>query len=181
MVRLTSDTSAVQRWVQISLRIGTRAPLMIIGSIILMFSTSPKLALAILPILVVTLVIIILFSTKMEPLFKKVQQKLDRLNTVLQENIAGARLIKAFVRSDYEGHRFGTANEDLTHENTRVMQLMSTMNPAMTIFVNIGIVLVIWLGGLQAIHGDLTLGQIVAFTNYLLTTMGPLLLMTNPF
>lgn len=179
MVRLTSDTAAVQRWVQISLRIGSRAPLMIIGSIILMFNTSPKLALAIVPILVVTLLIIILFSTRMEPLFKKVQQKLDRLNTVLQENIAGARLIKAFVRSDYEGERFGQANEDLTRENTGVMQLMSTMNPAMTVFVNLGIVLVVWMGGLQSIHGSLTIGQLVAFTNYLLTTMGPLLLMTN--
>jgi len=179
MVRLTSDTSAVQRWVQISLRIGSRAPLMIIGSIILMFNTSPKLALAIVPILVVTLLIIILFSTRMEPLFKKVQQKLDRLNTVLQENIAGARLIKAFVRSGFEGERFGNANEDLTHENTRVMQLMSSMNPALTVFVNLGIVLVVWMGGLQSIHGSLTIGQLVAFTNYLLTTMGPLLLMTN--
>lgn len=179
MVRLTSDTAAVQRWVQVSLRIGSRAPLMIIGSIILMFNTSPKLALAIVPILVVTLLIIILFSTRMEPLFKKVQQKLDRLNTVLQENIAGARLIKAFVRSNYEGDRFGRANEDLTHDNTRVMQLMSTMNPALTVFVNLGIVLVVWMGGLQSIHGSLTIGQLVAFTNYLLTTMSPLLLMTN--
>ena len=179
MVRLTSDASAVQRLVQISLRIGTRAPLLIIGSLILMIETSPQLALSMLPILLVTSTLIIIFSVKMEPLFRIVQQKLDRLNTVLQENIAGARLVKAFVRADHEGARFETANEDLTHEMTRVMQFMSTMTPALTIFINIGIVVVIWVGGLQAIRGSMTIGQLVAFANYLVTTMTPLLMMAN--
>jgi ATP-binding cassette, subfamily B, multidrug efflux pump len=179
MVRLTSDAAAVQRLVQVSLRIGTRAPLLIIGSLILMVNTSPKLALTMLPILVVTSALIIIFSVKMEPLFRIVQQKLDRLNTVLQENIAGARLVKAFVRADHESERFEAANEDLTSNMTRVMQVMSTMNPAMTIFINIGMVVVIWMGGLQAIQGSLTIGQLVAFTNYLITTMTPLLMMTN--
>ena len=102
---------------QISLRIGTRAPLLMIGSLILMFNTSPQLALTMLPLLLVTSAVIIFFSIKMEPLFRIVQQKLDRLNTVLQENIAGARLVKAFVRADHEGERFETANQDLTHRN----------------------------------------------------------------
>jgi ATP-binding cassette subfamily B multidrug efflux pump len=179
MVRLTSDTGAIQRLVQISLRIGTRAPLLIIGSLILMIKTSPQLALTMLPLLLVTSVLIVLFSVKMEPLFRIVQQKLDWLNTVLQENIAGARLVKAFVRADREGERFEVANEDLTHEMTRVMQFMSTMTPALTVFINIGIVIVVWMGGLQAIQGSMTIGQLVAFTNYLITTMTPLLMMTN--
>ena len=151
MVRLTSDTGAIQRLVQVSLRIGTRAPLLIIGSLILMVNTSPHLALAMLPILLVTSTLIVLFSIKMEPLFRIVQQKLDWLNTVLQENIAGVRLVKAFVRADHEGERFETANEELTHETTRVMQLMSTMTPALTIFINLGVVVVVWVGGLQSI------------------------------
>ena len=88
---------------QISLRIGTRAPMLMIGSLILMFTTDQRLALIMLPLLLVTTVAIVFFSTKMEPLFLTVQQRLDRLNTVLQENIAGARLVKAFVRADYEG------------------------------------------------------------------------------
>jgi ATP-binding cassette, subfamily B, multidrug efflux pump len=179
MVRLTSDTGAIQRLVQISLRIGTRAPLLIIGSLILMIKTSPQLALTMLPLLLVTSVLIVLFSVKMEPLFRIVQQKLDWLNTVLQENIAGARLVKAFVRADREGERFEVANEDLTHEMTRVMQFISTMTPALTVFINIGIVIVVWMGGLQAIQGSMTIGQLVAFTNYLITTMTPLLMMTN--
>ncbi len=179
MVRLTSDSSAVQRLVQVSLRIGTRAPLLIVGSLILMFNTSPSLALTMLPLLVVTSAVIVFFIVKMEPLFRSVQQKLDRLNTVLQENIAGARLVKAFVRADFEGERFETANESYTDHSVRVMRFMSSMSPALTVFVNIGMVIVIWAGGLQSIHGNLSIGQIVAFTNYLLTTMTPLTMMTQ--
>jgi ATP-binding cassette subfamily B protein len=179
MVRLTSDVSAVQLLVRVSLRIGSRAPLLMIGSIILMFMTSSRLAVAIIPLLLVTSAIIVLFSIKMEPLFRFVQEKLDHLNTVLQENIAGARLVKAFVRADHEAHRFDVVNEDLTQRTVRVMQFMSTMSPALTIFVNIGMVVVIWYGGLQTIRGDLMVGQVVAFTNYLLTTMTPLILMTQ--
>ena len=178
MVRLTSDASAVQRLVQVSLRIGTRAPLLMIGSLILMINTSRSLASTMLPLLLITSAVIVFFIVKMEPLFRSVQQKLDRLNTVLQENIAGARLVKAFVRADFEGARFETANEEFTDHSVEVMRFMSTMSPVLTVFVNIGMVIVIWVGGLQAIRGDLSVGQIVAFTNYLLTTMTPLIMMT---
>ncbi|MCX7037892.1 MAG: ABC transporter ATP-binding protein [Spirochaetes bacterium] len=178
MVRLTSDVGAVQRLVQVSLRIGTRAPLLMIGSLILMFNTSPHLALTMIPLLVITSALIVFFSIRMEPLFRIVQHKLDRLNTVLQENIAGARLVKAFVRADHEAARFAQANEDLTGHTARVMQFMSIMSPVLTIFVNIGMVAVVWAGGLQAIKGTMTVGQLVAFTNYLLTTMNPLIMMT---
>ncbi len=178
IVRLTSDTSTFQRLVQISLRIGTRAPLMMIGSLILMFNTNRQLALTMLPLLLVTSLVIVFFSARMEPLFRTVQSRLDRLNTVLQENIAGARLVKAFVRADFESARFETANEEFTARTVQVMQFMSSMGPALSVFVNIGMVIVIWAGGLEAIRGDLSVGQIVAFTNYLLTTMGPLTMMT---
>ena len=179
IVRLTSDSGAVQRLVQISLRIGTRAPLLMIGSLILMFITSPRLALDLLPLLVITSIVIVFFVSKMEPLFRSVQQKLDRLNTVLQENIAGARVVKAFVRADFENQRFEGANESFTDHSVRVMRFMSTMSPALTVFINIGIVIVIYFGGLQSIQGNLSVGQIVAFTNYLMTTMTPLVMMTQ--
>ena len=179
MVRLTSDVAALKTLTQMSLRIGTRAPLLMVGSLILMVSTSPSLALTMLPLLLVTSVILVLFTTKMEPLFRIVQQKLDRLNTVLQENVAGVRLVKAFVRADFEGQRFESANKNYTEESVRVMQFMSSMSPALTVCVNIGMVIVIWAGGLQSIYGTLTVGAIVAFTNYLLTTMTPLTMMAN--
>jgi ATP-binding cassette subfamily B protein len=178
MVRLTSDSSAVQRLVQISLRIGTRAPLLMVGSLLLMINISRSLALTMVPLLVITSVVIVFFIVKMEPLFRSVQQRLDRLNTVLQENIAGAHLVKAFVRADFEEARFETTNEAFTDNSVKVMQFMSSMSPVLTVFVNIGMVIVIWAGGLQSINGNLSIGQIVAFTNYLLTTMTPLTMMT---
>jgi ATP-binding cassette, subfamily B, multidrug efflux pump len=174
MVRLSSDTSAFQRMVQVSLRIGTRAPLLMIGSLILMFITDSHLALMILPVLLATSLVIIFFVSRMGPLFLTVQKKLDRLNTVLQENIAGVRLVKAFVRADRENERFATANEDFTDRNIRVMRFMATLSPAMSVFINIGMVIVIWAGGIQSIAGRVSVGQIVAFINYLQTTMGPL-------
>jgi ATP-binding cassette subfamily B protein len=174
MVRLSSDTTAFQRMVQVSLRIGTRAPLLMTGSIILMFITDSRLALLILPVLLGTVGVILFFVSRMGPLFMTVQKKLDRLNTVLQENIAGVRLVKAFVRAEYEGQRFAEANEEFANRNIRVMRFMATLSPAMSIFVNIGMVIVIWAGGIQSVEGSVSVGQIIAFLNYLHTTMGPL-------
>ena len=174
MVRLSSDTTAFQRMVQVSLRIGTRAPLLMLGSLILMFITDSRLALMVLPVLLVTFVVIAFFITRMGPLFMIVLKKLDRLNTVLQENISGVRLVKAFVRAEHEGERFAEVNEDYTDQNIRVMRFMATLFPMMGMLVNIGIVIVIWAGGIQSIRGDVSVGQIVAFINYLHTTMGPL-------
>lgn len=174
MVRLSSDTTAFQRMVQVSLRIGTRAPLLMIGSLILMFVTDSHLALMIVPVLLATSLVIVFFVSRMGPLFLTVQRKLDRLNTVLQENIAGVRLVKAFVRADHENERFADANEDFTDRNIRVMRFMATLFPAMSIFINLGMVIVIWAGGIQSIAGGVSVGQIVAFINYLQTTMGPL-------
>jgi ATP-binding cassette subfamily B multidrug efflux pump len=177
MVRLSSDTTMYQRMVQVSLRIGTRAPFLMLGSLVLMFVTDSRLALMILPVLLTTSVIMVFFVSRMGPLFLTVQRKLDRLNSVLQENIAGVRLVKAFVRADYEAQRFAVANEDYAARNVRVMRFMATLSPAMGIFVNIGIVIVIWVGGIQAAVRGVSVGQIVAFINYLQTTMGPLAIM----
>ena len=174
MVRLSSDTNAFQRMVQVSLRIGTRAPLLMLGSLILMFVTDSRLALMVMPVLLVTFIVITFFITRMGPLFLIVLKKLDRLNTVLQENIAGVRLVKAFVRADFEDERFAEVNKDYTDQNIRVMRFMATLFPMMGMLVNIGMVIVIWAGGIQSIRGGVTVGQIVAFINYLQTTMGPL-------
>jgi ATP-binding cassette subfamily B multidrug efflux pump len=178
MVRLTSDTGAMQRLLQITLRIGTRAPLLMLGSLVLMIATSPTLALTMLPLLLITSIAIVFFLVKMEPMFRIVQQRLDRMNSVLQENIAGIRLVKAFVRERFEGQRFESSNEAYTLESAKVMQFSSIMPATLTLCVNIGVVVVIWAGGLESVHGQLSTGQIVAFTNYLLTTMTPLVMMT---
>jgi ATP-binding cassette subfamily B protein len=177
MVRIMSDTGAVQRVLQVSLRIGTRAPLLMLGSLILMFNTDRVLALTILPLLIITGLLLFVFVSRMGPLFLTMQKRLDRLNNVLQENIAGVRVVKAFVRADHEARRFGEANDDFTEFNIKVMKFMSTMGPALGACVNIGLVTAVWAGGLQSIRGDVTTGQIVAFINYLQTTLGPLMIM----
>ncbi len=172
------DVTALNTLTQVSLRIGTRAPLLMIGSLALMIRTAPRLALTMLPLLAVTSALIAFFVVRMEPLFRSVQQRLDRLNTVLQESVAGARLVKAFVREEHEAARFEAASDELSARSIRVMQFSSTTTPVLTLCVNVGMVLVIWAGGLQAVRGELSLGQVVAFTNYLLTTMSPLIMMT---
>jgi ATP-binding cassette subfamily B multidrug efflux pump len=177
MVRLTSDISVLQRVVRMLLRIGTRAPLLMVGSLILMVSTNRNLALTMAPLLLVTAVIMVIFISKMGRIFLIAQEKLDRLNTILQENIAGVRVVKAFVRTEFENARFEDANEEFTFRTIRVMQLMSTQFPILTILINIGIVILIWAGGIRTISGDLTVGEIIAFTNYLMTTLTPLMIM----
>ena len=179
MVRLSSDTAAVQRVVLVSLRIGSRSFILMAGSFILMFKTSSSLALTILPLLLLTSILIAFFVVKMEPLWSSVQQQLDRLNTVLQENIAGIRLIKVFVRANFEFNRFNSPNQDFTSDSIRVMKFMASIPPVLTLCINAGMVLVIWVGGLDVIHGNMTTGQVVAFTNYLLTTMAPMIFMAN--
>jgi len=178
MVRLTSDTGSVQRLMQITLRIGTRAPLLMLGSLVLMISTSPTLALTMLPLLLVTSGLILFFLVKQEPMFRFLQQRLDRMNTVLQENVAGIRLVKAFVREPFEEQRFDVSNQAYCEESAKVMRFAAWMPPALTLCVNVGLVVVIWAGGLASARGALSIGQIVAFTNYLLTTMTPLVMMT---
>src|SRR3954468_13736272 len=161
MVRLTSDTGSLQLLMQITLRIGTRAPLLMIGSLVLMISTSPTLALTMLPLLLFTSGLIVFFLVKQEPMFRFVQQRLDRMNTVLQENVAGIRLVKAFVREPFEEQRFDLANQGYRDESAKVMRFAAWMPPALTLCVNASLVVVIWAGGVASARGQLSVGQIV--------------------
>jgi ATP-binding cassette subfamily B protein len=177
MVRLTSDVNQVQQIVLMSLRILTRAPLVLVGSFGLMIITSPGLALIMLALVPITTGMVGLIAARGRSLFAAVQRKLDRLNTVLQENLAGVRVVKAFVRADFENRRFDAANRDLMGQTMQVMQLFSIVIPTLLLFVNLALVAVMWFGGQRVVAGNLTTGQVVAFTNYLLTSVFPLLMM----
>jgi ATP-binding cassette subfamily B multidrug efflux pump len=177
MTNLTSDVNRVQTTVQMGLRIMTRAPLMMLGSIVLMVTTSPGVALYVLALLAVTGTLIVVLSSRAQPIFLRVQERLDRLNSVLQENLAGMRLVKAFVRSHEESRRFGVVNDDLMAQNIRVQRLFAVIMPTLTIIINIGLALVILVGGRQTIAGTMTTGQLMAFINYLMLTMFPLMLL----
>lgn len=177
LVRATSDVNAVQMMVLMSLRMFTRAPLWMLGSMVMLFLTSTQLSLLMLALFPVILLIIWFFLAKARPLFLSVQQKLDRLNQVMQENLAGARVVKAFVRVEHENARFDRANRNLTADNIRVMQLIATLIPTMMALVNLGVVGVIWFGGKLTIAGGFTVGEIVASINYMAFSFFPLMLL----
>jgi ATP-binding cassette, subfamily B, multidrug efflux pump len=177
LIRLTSDITQVQMVVLLSLRLLVRGPLMLVGSIIFMVLTSPRLAAWMLLILPLTASIITLFALKAPTLFRRVQQRLDRLNQVLQENLAGVRVVKAFVRGGHESARFDAANVDLMQQSIHAMRVLSLLIPTMSLVLNLGAVLVVWFGGIYVQDGGMTVGRIVAFVNYLVSTMFPLMML----
>jgi ATP-binding cassette subfamily B protein len=178
LVRLTSDVNQLQMVVMLALRMLVRAPLLLIGSIAFMIATNQQLALTMLLLLPLTLILIIIFIRIAQPLFLAIQKKLETLNQILQENLAGIRVVKAFVRRDYENTRFNEANTDLMNQSFKVARLISVLFPIMMLLMNLSTVAVVYFGGLQAIAGSLTVGEIMAFINYLLSTMFPLLMLS---
>jgi ATP-binding cassette subfamily B protein len=178
LVRLTSDVNQLQMVVLLSLRILVRAPLLLIGSIAFMLTTNQQLALTVLLLLPITLILIIVFIRIAQPIFMAVQKKLETLNQILQENLSGIRIVKAFVRREYENTRFNEANNDLMSQSFKVARLISVLFPIMILVMNLSTVAVVYFGGLQAIAGSLTVGEIMAFINYLLSTMFPLLMLS---
>jgi ATP-binding cassette subfamily B multidrug efflux pump len=167
----------VQMIVMMSLRILTRAPLWVVGSMFMLVTTSTQLSLLMLALLPVIGGFIWFFGAKARPQFTKVQQKLDKLNQVLQENLAGMRVVKAFVRVEHEKARFDRVNRDLTVQNVKVMQLLAVLLPTMFLLVNLGVVGVIWFGGRLAILEDFTVGEIIASVNYMTYSLFPLMML----
>ena len=164
---VTNDVTQVQNALMMMIRIMIRAPLLLIGSMIMAFLTSVKLAFFMLGLLVFLLFILIWMIRKGQPLFMVVQEKLDKLNTVMQENLAGIRLVKAFVRSDHEKKRFNLANEDFMQKSINVMSLMIMLMPIMMLVMNLGIVGIVWFGGVDVVQGNFQVGELMAFINYL--------------
>jgi len=177
LVRLTSDVNIVKSALMMTMRMLFRAPLLFVGSLIMLISTSAKLALLLLVLLPAILILVMILSKKARPLFRAVQEKLEKVNNVLHENIAGVRLVRAFVRSDHEQKRFKAANDDLMDQSIKVHRMMSTLMPMMLLVLNLGIVALLWFGGNMVIAGELTTGQIVAFVNYLHMIIFPVVML----
>jgi ATP-binding cassette subfamily B multidrug efflux pump len=184
LVRATSDVNQVQLIVLMSLRMFVRTPLWMLGSIIMLILTSPQLALMMALLAPLVLGLVWIFAVKARPLFLLVQEKLEKLNQVLQENLAGVRVVKAFVRVKHENARFDQANRGLTTQTVKVIRLLAMLLPTMILIVNLGVVGVIWFGGNLAIGGNLTVGEITASINYLIFSLFPMLMlggMIGPF
>ena len=171
MTRLSSDIAQIAQFVFMTMRMFLRAPLMIVGSLILMVLTNWQLALIMLFLMPATILVLVLYASKAQPLFMQVQRQLDRLNTVFQENLAGVRVVKAFVRAEHEKERFDAVNVGLMQRGIRVGRFLAILLPILHYLVNLGIVAVVALGGVLAVRGMLSVGQIIAFNSYLLWVM----------
>ena len=174
ITRLSSDNAQIAQFVFMTMRMFLRAPLMIVGSLILMVLTNWQLASIILVLMAATIVVFTLYANKAQPLFMEVQRQLDRLNTRLQENLAGVRVVKAFVRAQHEEERFDAVNLSLMGWSIRVGRFLGIRLPVLRYLANLGIVAVIALGGHMVVRGLLSVGQIVAFNSYLLWVTMPL-------
>jgi ATP-binding cassette subfamily B multidrug efflux pump len=175
ITRLTNDVTQVQEVVSMMLRIMVRAPLMLVGSLVMAIITSPRLALMLLVLMPLVGLILLWVIRRAYPMFGEVQRKLDGLNTVMQEYLSGVRVVKAFVRADREKKRFGAANENLMDMTIRAARAVAITSPAMMMAVNLGVAGVIWFGGIQVTAGEMHTGQLIAFVNYLSRTLMSLL------
>ncbi len=179
IVRSTSDVRQVNMIVLLSLRILTRAPLWAIGAIVLLVLTSPRLAALLAAFVPLIIVLLWLFARKINPIFTRVQQRLDRLNIVLQENLAGMRVVKAFVRTEFEENRFDKANVDLMEETVQVAQLLAVFMPFIMLILNLAVTGAVWLGGASTLSGGMSVGEVVAAINYISFALFPILMLSS--
>jgi len=179
MTRLSSDVDLVRMFVSTGLALLLRALLMVLGSLLMMLTIDAPLTGLMLVLLLFAALLISTMMRLARPMFRIVQQKLAALNTIVQENLAGVRVVKAFVRERFEIDRFQDYNQAFLAENIRVGRLMAVALPLLTLLTNLGLVAVIWFGGLSVEGGRLSIGQLVAFNNYLMIGMSPLMLLGN--
>ena len=182
VTRLTNDVTQVQNMVMMAVRGFVRNTVMFAGGILMLYRQSPKFALVAacgLPFVVVT---VTFFLRKTAPLFAVVQKKLDGINHIMQETVAGARVVKAYVKEDYELGRFDDANDALCAENLRVQTLLAFMSPCMNIVLNVCVVAVIMVGGITVKNGgSITPGNTMAAITYLAQILHGVTFMANIF
>jgi len=179
MTRLSSDVDMVRGFVSNGLALFLRASLMVIGSLIFVMTIDWKLSIIMLVLLPVVALLIGGLMWLARPFFIAVQEKLSALNTSVQENLAGVQVVKAFVREPFEIHHFQEHNRNFMGENIKVGRLMAIAMPVLTLLTNLGIVALVWFGGMDVTGGLLTLGELVAFNSYLMIGMAPLMRLGN--
>ena len=178
ITRLTNDVTQVQEAIQMMLRILVRAPLLLVGSLVMAIVTSPQLAFLPLALMPVELAAVVWVVNKAMPMYTLVQDKLDALNGVMQENLAGVRVVKAFARAQHEEARFGATNDNLMDRTVHVARTVAVSLPFMMLTMNMGVASALWFGGIQVSQGNMHVGQIIAFVNYLMTTLFSLMMVS---
>ncbi len=179
MTRISSDVDVVRFFASAGLALMLRALLMIVGSVLMLVITDWQLSLVMLVLLPVAGAIIWTVLRIARPLFTVVQQKLAALNTIVQENLGGMQVVKAYVREQFEIGRFEKYNIDYRDQHIKVGRLTAVALPLLAMIMNLGIVAVIWLGGMDVIGGRLSVGELIAFNNYLMIGLTPLLMLSN--
>jgi len=181
ITRATNDINQVQAVVLMSLRMVIMTPMMFIGGIVMAVSKDPRLSLMLVAVLPVIAICIYVVSKKGLPLFKAMQQKLDRLNLVLREGLTGVRVIRAFNRIDYEARRFDEANKDLTGTAVRVNRIMAALMPMLTLTLNFMTIAIIWIGSHRIDAGYLEVGGLMAFIQYAMRILMSLIMVSMIF
>lgn len=171
ITRLTNDITQIQLVIMMCLRMMVRSPLLCVGSIIMAFSINAKIALIFIAVVLLLTMAVVIILRMALPKFKLVQEKLDKVNTVMRECLAGIRVVKAFVRNEYEMEKFSEVNEDYKQTTISAFKIMMLMMPVMMILVNGTIIVILWFGGLQAYAGVMDVEEIMACITYLMQMM----------
>ena len=166
ITRLTNDITKIQHIVLILMRIFLRAPLMIIMSVFFVVKINKELSLVLIAAIPILSISIYLILRKGFPLFVKVQQLVDRLNGIVRENLINIRVVKSFVREDFEEEKFTRSSQDLQDMVVRASNIVVSAFPIMQLIMNLSVIAILWFGGVKVIHGDLKVGELISFVNY---------------
>lgn len=174
ITRMTNDITQLQNTLFMGLRIMLRAPLLVIGSVILSFFVNAQIAIVFAFLVPLMIIMLVWMMRKGSKMFKKVQAKLDQVNDVLRENLIGIRLIKAYVRRDHEIKRFRNSSRTLKDQTIKALRMIETSMPVLLLIMNLGILFILWLGQAQIASGNVQVGEVVAIVNYGLRTTSAL-------
>ncbi|MDL2252189.1 ABC transporter ATP-binding protein/permease [Odoribacter sp. OttesenSCG-928-J03] len=178
ITRLTNDVSKIQQVILTSMRIMLRSPLLLILAVFWVFHIHSDLALILLSVIPVLIIAAYIIFKKGYPFFLKVQRSIDALNAVVRENLINIRVVKAVVREDFETQKFTKSSEDLRDMVVRASNVIVTIFPVMQLVMNISIILILWFGGGMVMSGDLKVGELISFVNYLSQILMSLMMMS---
>ncbi|WP_419034387.1 ABC transporter ATP-binding protein [Dysgonomonas gadei] len=178
ITRLTNDISRIQQVILMGMRLMLRSPLMLVMAIFFVININTDLALILIGAVPVLGISVFLILRKGFPLFMKVQQKVDNLNAVVRENLINIRVVKSFVREDFESKKFTRSSEDLRDMVVRASNIVVTMFPVMQLIMNVSTIAILWAGGGKVISGELKVGELISFVNYLVQILMALMLLS---
>ena len=181
ITRTTNDITQIERVTIMMLRMMLRAPMLLIGGIIMAVSRDARLSWIIVFVIPILLVIIFIVSKRAMPLFKLVQEKLDKINLVVREGLTGIRVIRAFNRKKYEDNRFNESNIDLRNTAIKVNKIMAAIMPLMMLIMNMSIISVVWFGSIRIDSGNMQVGDLMAFIQYIMQILFSLIMVSMIF